>query len=165
MKNKPLSDFRINTENNTVHITREFAANVEFVWNAWTKPMFLDQWWAPKPYRTETRSMDFKEGGMWLYAMISPENETHWSKAEYKSIEPTRQISWLDAFCDENGNENPEMPHSLWTINFIENNGITSVNINIRHDRTADLEMLIQMGFKEGINMAFENLDKLLLKL
>ncbi|MFN5417545.1 MAG: SRPBCC domain-containing protein, partial [Flavobacteriia bacterium] len=60
-------DFTINKENNTVMVKREFAANLELVWEAWTNPEILDLWWAPKPYKTETKSMDFREGGRWLY--------------------------------------------------------------------------------------------------
>jgi uncharacterized protein YndB with AHSA1/START domain len=56
-------------------VTREFDANSDLVWKAWTTAELLDQWWAPKPYRAETKSLDFREGGVWLYAMVSPENE------------------------------------------------------------------------------------------
>ena len=79
-------DFIVNKENNTVNVKREFAADLELVWEAWTNPKILDQWWAPKPYRTETKSMDFREGGMWLYAMISPQDEKHWCKNDYCSF-------------------------------------------------------------------------------
>ena len=66
MKTALQFDFTINKETNTVHVTREFNAGVEMVWEAWTNPEILDQWWAPKPYRTVTKSMDFREGGTWL---------------------------------------------------------------------------------------------------
>ncbi|TZF82754.1 SRPBCC domain-containing protein [Pedobacter sp. BS3] len=158
-------DFSVNQENNTINATREFAANLTLVWDAWTKPEILDQWWAPKPYRTETKSMDFRVGGTWLYAMISPENEKHWCKADYKKIEPQKQLSWLDAFCDENGNENTGKPRSFWTNIFTEDNGITTVNVTLQHDSFEDIELIIKMGFKEGFTMALGNLDELLLSL
>lgn len=44
-----LFDFSVNKENKTIHVTREFAANRELVWKAWTTAELLDQWWAPKP--------------------------------------------------------------------------------------------------------------------
>lgn len=66
------------------------AVDLDLVWDAWTKPEILDQWWAPKPYQTETKSMDFREGGMWLYAMVSPENEKHWCKNDYHKVEPKK---------------------------------------------------------------------------
>jgi uncharacterized protein YndB with AHSA1/START domain len=146
-------------------VTREFDANSDLVWKAWTTAELLDQWWAPKPYRAETKSLDFREGGVWLYAMVSPENEKLWCRADYKNIEPEKQMSWLDAFCDENGKENSEKPRSFRTNVFTENNGITTVSITLQHDSLADIETMIEMGFKEGFAMGMQNLDELLVTL
>lgn len=155
-------DFTINKENNTIYIIREFAAELGLVWNAWTRPELLDQWWAPKPYHTETKILDLRIDGMWLYAMVSPENEKIWCKADYKTVEINKQLSWLDAFCDENGNENTIKPRSLWTTNFTEENGITTVKATLKHDKLEEMEQMIAMGFKEGLTMALGNLDELL---
>ncbi len=163
MNSNLLFDFTVNKESNTIHIKREFDANLELVWEAWTNPELLEQWWAPKPYHIETKILDLKVGGMWLYAMVSPQDEKMWCKADYKAIEVNKLLSWLDAFCDENGIENTIKPRSLWTNNFSETNGITTVNITLKHDKLEDIEQMIEMGFKEGLTMALENLDELLL--
>lgn len=162
MKTNLLFDFTVDKENNTIHVKREFAASRELVWDAWTKPEILDQWWAPKPYRTETKSMDLREGGRWLYAMVSPKDEKHWCKADYKSVEDQKSLSWLDAFCDENGNANTTKPRTFWTNIFTEEDGVTTVNVTLKHDSLKDIETLIEMGFREGFTMALENLDELL---
>jgi uncharacterized protein YndB with AHSA1/START domain len=162
MNSNLLFDFIVNKENNTIEVKREFCANLSLVWDAWTKPELLDQWWAPKPYKTETKSMDFRVGGSWLYAMISPENEKHWCKADYKHIESLKSYSALDAFCDENGNINNDFPRSLWNNVFVGNKEITTVKITIAYSSFADLEKIIQLGFKEGFSMAMGNLDQYL---
>lgn len=143
-------------------VTREFNANADLVWKAWTTAELLDQWWAPKPYRAETKSLDFREGGVWLYAMVSRENEKLWCRADYKTIEPVKQVLWFDAFCDENGKENSEKPRSFWTNVFTENNGITTVSSTLQHNSLADIETMIEMGFKEGFTIGMQNLDELL---
>ncbi len=162
MKSNLLFDFSVNKENKTIHVKREFDATLDLVWKAWTTPELLDQWWAPKPYRTETKSMDFRDEGLWLYAMISPENEVHWCKADYKRIEPSKKISWLDAFCDEDGNESSEMPRTFWKNAFSETAGTTLVSITLEYKSLEDLEKIITMGFQEGFTMAMHNLDELL---
>ena len=81
-----LFDFTVNKENKSVHVTREFDADRALVWKAWTTAELLDQWWAPKPYRNVTKSLDLRDGGLWMYCMISPENEVHWCKADYEKI-------------------------------------------------------------------------------
>jgi uncharacterized protein YndB with AHSA1/START domain len=138
MKSNLLFDFTVNKETSTIHVQREFSADLDLVWLAWTTPAILDQWWAPKPYQTKTKIMDFREGGHWLYCMISPEGETHWCKADYQKIEPLKSFSGLDAFCDENGNLNSEFPRSLWNNSFTENDGITKVTIAIKYTSLSD---------------------------
>lgn len=157
-------DFIVNKENNTVNVKREFAAKLDLVWEAWTNPEILDLWWAPTPYKTRTKSMDFREGGMWLYEMFNTESENqqecHWCKNDYIKIVYQSMFSGLDAFCDENGIVNPEMPRTQWTNEFHENGEKTLVTITAQYDSLVDLEKIIALGFKEGFTMALENLDQ-----
>src|ERR1700742_3791757 len=97
-------DFSVNKDTNTISVKRQFAADLPLVWDAWTKPELLDQWWAPKTFQTKTKSMDFREGGVWIYAMVSPENVAHWCRPAYKKIEVRKSFSGMDSFGDENGN-------------------------------------------------------------
>lgn len=159
MKTNLQFDFIVDKENNTVNVKREFAAPLPLVWDAWTKPEILDLWWAPKPYKTETKSMDFREGGSWFYGMVSPEGETHWCRNDYKKIDVQKSFSGLDAFCDENGTINTDFPRTVWNNTFTENGATTTVNIVAQYEKLADLEQIIAMGFQEGFTMALGNLD------
>jgi len=158
-------DFTVNKKTNTVHVTRDFNADASLVWDVFTKPELLDQWWAPQPWKSETKSMDFTEGGRRLYAMVGPEGEKHWAIADFTSITPKTNFKYLDAFTDADGNLNDEMPRSDWNLDFIDKGETTTVDIQIRHKDLADLEMIIQLGFKEGFSMTMKSLDELLEKL
>ena len=160
MNNNLNFDFTVNKQNNTVNVKREFNAELALVWEAWTNPEILDLWWAPKPYTTKTKKMDFREGGNWLYAMIGPNNEIHWCKADYKKIDPERSYSYTDNFCDENGQVTEKFPNSFWTNVFNANQETTTVNITIQYENLAALEKVIEVGFKEGFLKAMENLDQ-----
>jgi uncharacterized protein YndB with AHSA1/START domain len=162
MKSELTFDFTVNKEANTVFVKREFAAERSLVWDAYTKPEILDQWWAPKPWISKTKSMEFKPGGRRLYAMCGPEGEEHWALADFTSITPKSNFKFSDAFCDKDGNVNSELPGSQWSVDFAEINGATMVNITIKHKTLADLEKLIELGFKEGFSMALDNLNELL---
>lgn len=161
MKNDLLLNFSVDKDNRKIKVQREFAAPLKKVWAAWTQSDILDQWWAPKPYKTQTKSMDFSVGGFWLYAMIGPEGDTHWCRADYKLIETLKNYSALDAFCDENGAVNEDFPRSLWSNSFRGNGPSTTVNIEIEYKQLADLEKIIEMGFREGFTAAMQNLDAL----
>lgn len=160
MKNILQFDFTVNKETKTINVKREFAAPKEIVWEAWTNPEILDQWWAPKPYKTITKSMDFREGGTWFYGMVSPENECHWCRADYIKIKTHEYYNGLDAFCDAEGNINTEFPRTKWNVTFHDKGEHTLVEINNIFDDLDGLEKIINLGFKEGFTMALSNLDE-----
>lgn len=155
-------DFKVNKEKKSIHVTREFDANLELVWKAWTTPELLEKWWAPKPWKAQTKSMEFKEGGYWLYAMVSPEGEKHWSKVKYISISKEKAFLAEDSFSDENGVINPNFPQNVWDNQFSSKNEKTLVNITLTFNTLEDLEKLIEMGFKEGFTMGLNQLDEVL---
>jgi uncharacterized protein YndB with AHSA1/START domain len=162
MNTNLLFDFTVNKENNTIHVAREFAANLPLVWKAWTTAELLDQWWAPIPYRNKTKSLDFKEGGTWLYCMISPENQEHYCRFDYDKVETEKYYSGLDAFCDAEGNLNTDFSRMHWKNEFTEENNITKVQITITVDTLDTLEKIIAMGFKEGFTMGLNQLEQML---
>src|SRR5678809_1041878 len=150
MKNTLLMNFSVDKENKKIKVEREFAAPLEKVWQAWTDRNLLDQWWAPKPWQTRTKSMDFKEGGSWLYAMVGPDSTAHWCRADYQSIKKQKSFSGLDAFCDENGKINTDFPRTLWHVSFQPNGETTMVYVELSYNSVEDLEKVIALGFKEG---------------
>lgn len=162
MNNNLLFDFSVNKENKTIHIKREFDADLELVWKAWTTAELLDQWWGPKPWRAETKTMDFRQGGFWHYAMVGPEGERHWSKTFYITIEKEKLFTAKDGFCDENGTMNPAFPQNLWENNFIPKENKVQVDMLLTFDTLDDLQTTIDMGFKEGMTKGLEQLDELL---
>jgi uncharacterized protein YndB with AHSA1/START domain len=155
-------DFSVDKENKRIVIKREFAADVPTVWDAYTKSDILDKWWAPKPWKARTKKMDFRDGGQWLYAMVGPNGEEHWSLANYKNIQPHQRYSAEDAFCDADGNINEVLPQSKWEVSFSKIGSNTLVEYQISFDDLSQLEDIIKMGFKEGITMAMDGLDELL---
>jgi uncharacterized protein YndB with AHSA1/START domain len=157
-------DFAVDKTKNTINIKREFAADRATVWDFYTKSEMLDQWWMPLPWKSKTKSMDFREGGKWHYAAVGPNGEEHWSITRYVKIEPQQLFVAKDAFGDAEGNINPDMPQSTWTMNFSDKGNNTLVHGTMQFPDLAQLEQTIAMGFKEGLSMAMENLDAILAK-
>ncbi|MBO0323427.1 SRPBCC domain-containing protein [Muricauda sp. CAU 1633] len=162
MNTNLLFDFTVDKTNSTVIVKREFAAVNDVVWDAFTIPEILDQWWAPKPWVSKTKSMNFEVGGTRLYAMCGPNGEEHWALADFTSISPKTNFQFTDAFCDSDGNKNDEFPQSKWNLDFENQENSTLVNITITHESLEDLEKIIEMGFKEGFSMALSGLDTVL---
>ncbi len=163
MKNDLLFDFTVDKTTKTVFVNREFAAGLPLVWDAFTKQEILDQWWAPKPWVSKTKYMNFEVGGRRFYAMVSPEGQEHWSIQKFTSISPRTNFKMSNAFADKD--ENPELPGSDWDFNFSEQNGTTIVSITIKNESLARMEKMIEMGFQGGFTMGLQQLDELLLTL
>jgi uncharacterized protein YndB with AHSA1/START domain len=160
MKKDLQFDFNLDKATKTVIIAREFAAQLPLVWDAYTKQEILDQWWAPKPWASKTKIMNFEVGGRRFYAMVSPEGQERWSIQKYISITPKTNFKILNAFADEN--ENPELPGSEWDLTFTEQKETTIVRISIYNESLERMEKMIEMGFKEGFSMTMNHLEELL---
>ncbi len=160
MKNNLLFDFTVDKATKTVFVNREFDADLSLVWDAFTKQEILDQWWAPKPWASKTKIMDFKVGGRRFYAMVGPEGQEHWSIQKFTSITPKTNFNYLNAFAD--AAENPDLPGSEWDLNFSEQNGTTKVSITIKNESLARMEQMIEMGFQGGFTMTLNYLGNLL---
>ena len=156
-------EFIVNKETKTVSITKEFGAPRDLVWDAYTKPELLDQWWAPKPFSSRTKVMDFEVGGRRFYAMVSPDGGERWAVQKYTSITPKTNFKFFNAFAD--ADENLQLPGSDWDLNFSENDGKTTVSISIYNESLERMEVLIEMGFTEGMKGQLQNLEELLGKL
>lgn len=153
-------EFTIDKQNKKLRIRREFQAPLDLVWAAWTESELLDQWWAPKPYKAVTKSMNFTEGGRWHYCMEGPDGNKQWCLLDYEKIEPGKSFSGWDAFCDENQTISQSKPSMHWNNVFQEESGNTTVNMEIGFKAMEDLESILHMGFKEGFTIGLENLDQ-----
>jgi uncharacterized protein YndB with AHSA1/START domain len=163
-----LFDFTVDKATATIYVTREFAADLDLVWDAFTKAEILDQWMGPKPWRVQTKEMDFREGGRWLYAMISPENvAARWSLAEFVEIQPKSSFTTKNSFSDENGNPiNTGFTFSMTKNSFKAGAEKTTVQIVKKMANLAELEQFIAGGYYEkGTAMGMNNLDEYLLTL
>lgn len=146
----------------TIVVSREFDAPVEKLWQAHTDSAFLDKWWGPSPWRAETKHMDFRPGGYWLYAMVGPDGQRHWSRMNYMSIDTYKSIEIEDEFCDEEGKLDAAFPVSRSKFVFTKTNNGTRVDFELVYTTEADLEKIIDMGFEQGISICLDQLDELL---
>lgn len=165
MSSKLQFDFIADKENNTLTIVREFNGSRQLVWDCYTKSELLDQWFAPAPFTTKTKSMEFRPGGHWHYAMVDPSGQEYWGYTEYLTIDPIDNYTALDAFTNEAGEINMELPRAKWNVTFRDSGENAVVETIVYYNSLSDLETIIQMGMKEGMTATLEKLDVLLGKL
>lgn len=154
-----------NLDKFTFQAKREFDAPVSLVWRTYTEKELLDQWWAPRPWKTETINMDFRVGGNWVYDMVGPNGERHRCMQIYHEIAVENYFSGTDAFVDEQGNINESMPVATWKNTFLETGRGTLVIVDAKYPTKEALEFAIKMGMDKGVSMAHDNLSALLASL
>jgi uncharacterized protein YndB with AHSA1/START domain len=72
-------------------ITRMLDAPPELVWQAFTDPNQVVQWWGPSGFRTTTQRMDVKPGGVWRFVMHGPDGRDYENMITYlEVVEPHR---------------------------------------------------------------------------
>jgi uncharacterized protein YndB with AHSA1/START domain len=106
--------------------------------------------------------MDFRVGGYWHYAMVTPEGEAFWSRLDYLTITPIDGYAAMDGFSDESGIVNGDMPRAKWDVTFTDVADRTLVTTVVQYASAAALQTVVDMGLKEGMASTMERLDELL---
>lgn len=165
MNMEKVFNFTADRDKLVITIERSFDAPLDLVWSAWTEAELLDQWWGPQPFKAETKIMDFREGGRWLYAMVGPDTPRMYNSKDFSSITPKRGFTYLSYFCDENGVAPAGMTASTWVNSFAETGGVTLVTNQVLVPSLEHLERHLKMGFKEGYTVGLDQLEALLARL
>ncbi|MDZ4859151.1 MAG: SRPBCC family protein [Candidatus Hydrogenedentes bacterium] len=79
-------------KSNEIVITRVYDAPVKLVWEAWTNPKQVAQWWGPRGFTLTTHSKDLRPGGIWHYTMYGPDGTDYPNKTLYHEVEKEKRL-------------------------------------------------------------------------
>lgn len=80
------------TKSNEIKITRLYDAPVQAVWDAWTDPAQVAQWWGPRGFTLTTHSKDLRPGGNWHYTMHGPDGTDYPNTTKYFEVEECAKL-------------------------------------------------------------------------
>ncbi|WP_431476220.1 SRPBCC domain-containing protein [Massilia eburnea] len=86
---------------NEIRIVRTYDAPVQAVWDAWTDPAQVAQWWGPRGFTLTTHSKDLRIGGTWRYTMHGPDGTDFPNKTTYHVVEPLRKLVYDHGATDD----------------------------------------------------------------
>jgi uncharacterized protein YndB with AHSA1/START domain len=66
--------------------TRTFDAPRELVWEVWTDPDHITNWWGPYGFTTTTSEYDLRPGGKWLFTMRGPDGTDYRNDVTFTSV-------------------------------------------------------------------------------
>lgn len=73
-------------------LTRLLNAPIELVWEVWTDPRHIGNWWGPDGFTNTITKMDIKPGGEWELIMHGPDGTDYKNKSVFKEIVKHRKI-------------------------------------------------------------------------
>jgi uncharacterized protein YndB with AHSA1/START domain len=134
--------------------TRIFDAPPQLVFEAWTKPEHVRNWWGCYGSALSTCEIDLRLGGAWRIVMTMPDGSDHPFKGVYREIEPPKRLVYTECY-DQPAIGSPEW---LTTITFEEQRGKTRVTSTILHASKEARDGHLQSGMKEGAVQTMEQL-------
>jgi uncharacterized protein YndB with AHSA1/START domain len=142
-------------KNRTLTLKKVLNAPVKIVWEAWTKPEHIMQWWAPKGMKIDVIKHDFKVHGKWKYSMPMPDGNLFISEGEYLEIEPYKKIVTTADFKPMT--EGVEMH-----VEFEADGDKTNFTFSVVHATEEYSKQQEKMGFYNGWGSAFDRMEVLL---
>jgi len=142
-----------NTHDREISISRKLNAPVELVWEVWTKPEHIANWWGPNGFTNTITKMEVNPGGEWDLVMHGPDGTDYENKSIFKEVVPFKKIVY----------EHVSAPKFVSTITFEEQGDQTTINWHMLFE-TAEEFIQVVKTFKadEGLKQNIEKLDKYL---
>lgn len=84
-------------------IERILDAPRQLVWNAWTTPELVMQWWGPDYFTSPSCKIDLRVGGHFVYCMRGPDGTDYWNGGIYRELVPIERMVCSIWFSNEGG--------------------------------------------------------------
>jgi uncharacterized protein YndB with AHSA1/START domain len=147
------------TSDREIVITRDFDAPRELVFEAWTGPQQVGQWWGPRGFTTTIHEMDVRPGGVWRFVMHGPDGTDYDNKVVFiEVVKPERLIYNHGA-----GDDSDFQPFRV-TVTFGEEIDKTRLTLRLIFGSPADRDNAVESGALEGGNQTLERLAEYLAK-
>ena len=154
---------------NEVVFERILNASPETVWQAWTRPEMIREWWGPYGVSIPACDMDLRPGGRIYLVMdageaMGPFKGTRWPmEGTFSVVEPNSKLSYRTIAWTEGRKETTEIDQ-LTELTLTGENGRTQMNLHVTIEKTGpDAGMAVQ-GMQAGFTQQLEKLGTFLAK-
>jgi uncharacterized protein YndB with AHSA1/START domain len=149
--NPALSQWALDRE---IVLSRVIDAPRELVFEAWSDPKHLQQWFGPKGFRIATKEIDVRTRGVWRFDMIAPDGTVYPNRMQFRRIEPPHLIE-MDHGSDKD--DDPEMFRVIITFD-AQSDGKTVLTLRQLHPTKAQRDAKVGFG---AVEFGHQTLDKL----
>ncbi len=157
----PTSQLTLPSEREIV-ITRMFDAPRKLVWQAWTDPRHVMQWWGPRGFSNPGCEMDLRVDGVFVLQMRGPNGVIYPCKGVYREITVPERIVYTSEADETQPCGGGLPPRSVVTVTFAEQGSRTVLTIYTRFESDAGRDEAVKMGFNAGWSDSVERLAEYL---
>ena len=144
-----MENVKDNTKDRELIITRKINAPVELVWEVWTTPEHIANWWGPDGFTNTITKMEVRPEGVWELVMHGPDGTDYPNKSIFREVLPLKKIVY----------EHVSEPHILATITFESQGKQTFIHWHMLFDsREEFIEVVKRHKADTGLK---QNVEKL----
>ena len=149
LKKSDMENKKSSTHDRELRLSRMLNAPVELIWEVWTKPEHIANWWGPNGFTNTIHTMDMIPGGEWHLVMHGPDGTDYDNRSVFKEIIPFKKIVY----------EHASYPKILATIEFEAHGEQTLINWHMLFDSAEEfIAVAKKHGAEEGQK---QNVEKL----
>jgi uncharacterized protein YndB with AHSA1/START domain len=138
----------------TIVTTRMFDAPRELVFEAWTDPKHLVQWWGPNGFTTTIRAIDVRPGGVWRFVMHGPDGVDYENRIVYEEIVKPERLVY-----SHGGGGDVEPVQFQVTVTFEDHDGKTKLTMKALFPSAAERDRVAEKyGAVDGAKQTLERL-------
>ena len=136
-------------------VARQFAATAEQVFDAWTEPAQIRQWYGFGDMRMSVCEVDLREGGRWRWVQTAPDGSEVAFSGCYRFVERPRTLAFSEVY--------EMMPGTDFevTMTFDEADGITTLRHHMRYQSKEHRDGHLQSGMEAGTEFIHQRMDAL----
>lgn len=156
----PSSQLAVTTPSDLeIVMSRTFDAPRVLVFEAWTKPENLVQWWGREGSTLPVCEIDLRPGGAWRFVERAADGNEYGFRGEVREVVPPEKLVWTFEFEGMPGHVSVE------TVEFTERDGRTTIVTTSVFSSKEDRDGMLQSDMEEGAAESMDRLEALLKEL
>ena len=136
-----------------IRITRTFDAPADVVFQAWTTPEYVRQWWSDDDNPVLVCDIDLRVGGGWRYVTRTGDGSELGWHGTYREIEAPGRLVATEVF---EGFPDAEAAN---TLTLTEADGTTTLAVTVLHASKANRDGHVESGMETGMQLALDRLE------
>jgi len=141
----------------TVNIVRVFDAPRALVWQAWTDPTMMAQWFGPRGFTIPLCELEVRVGGSLRIVMRGPDGNEYPMKGVFREVVAPERLVFSNIAIDRDGNH---LLEGETIVTFAEQAGKTTLTLKTHAVGRVPIAKQMLAGMEAGWTQSIDKLEK-----